>query len=166
MILDAIQFASKKHKGQVRRGSGLPYVMHPIMVMELVQQWKGNSKHIMELKCAALLHDTLEDTDTSYHEIEDKFGPLVASIVMELTSSEEGIKKLGKHEYLYQKMQKMSQYAFTLKLLDRLSNVIDLPSEKYKTRTIKMLNKLMVTRIELTECQEKIIEKIIDYCED
>ena len=63
------------------------------------------------------MHDTLEDTPCSYIEIETEFGPLVASVVMELTSDEEAIKKIGKNEYLKEKMLNMSKYALTLKLV-------------------------------------------------
>jgi guanosine-3',5'-bis(diphosphate) 3'-pyrophosphohydrolase len=164
LVLKAIQFASEKHKGQVRRGSGLPYVTHPIIVMELVQKYKGTSKHIDELKCAALLHDTLEDTDCTYQEIEREFGPLTASLVMELTSDDVMVKKLGKNEYLKLKMSRMSQYAFTLKLLDRLSNILDQPGESYAKKTIKLISFLREERKELTERQIGIMNDIQDAC--
>jgi len=164
LVLKAIQFASEKHKGQVRRGSGLPYVTHPIIVMELVQKYKGTSKHIDELKCAALLHDTLEDTDCTYQEIEREFGPLAASLVMELTSDDVMVKKLGKNEYLKLKMSRMSQYAFTLKLLDRLSNVMDGPTKKYVKNTVELMEHLIAERKEVTDRQAKIMGEIIRVC--
>lgn len=164
LVLKAIQFAAHKHKGQERRGSGLPYVTHPIIVMELVQHYKGTSKHIEELKCAALLHDVLEDTECTYAEIEREFGPLVASLVMELTSDEVRLKEIGKNEYLKQKMLKMSQYAFTLKLLDRLSNIMDGPREGYVKKTLNMMSYLLHHREELTERQKGIIDDIQTAC--
>lgn len=164
LVLKAIKFASEKHKGQERRSSGLPYVTHPIIVMELVQKYKGDSKNIEELKSAALLHDTLEDTETSYQEIEREFGPLVGSLVLELTSDEVMIKELGKNEYLKQKMLKMSQYAFTLKLLDRLSNIMDEPRESYVKKTLNMLAFLLKERKEITEKQKSIISDIQTEC--
>jgi guanosine-3',5'-bis(diphosphate) 3'-pyrophosphohydrolase len=164
LVIKAIQFASEKHKGQERRGSGLPYVTHPIIVMELVQKYKGTSKHIDELKCAALLHDTLEDTETSYGEIEREFTPLVASIVMELTSDSIRINEIGKNEYLKEKMEKMSQYAFTLKLLDRLSNVMDGPTKKYLKDTLKLMEHLTAKREDITDRQVRIMQKIVVVC--
>lgn len=165
-VIKAIQFASEKHKGQERKTSGLPYVTHPIIVMELVQQYKGDSKHINELKCAALLHDVLEDTECSYVEIEREFGPLVASMVMELTSDNERIKDIGKNDYLKDKMIKMSQYSFTLKLLDRLSNILDTPTDKYKENTIELMEFLLENRDEITDRQKRIIGEIIKNCKD
>jgi (p)ppGpp synthase/HD superfamily hydrolase len=132
--------------------------------MELVQKYKGASSHIDELKCAALLHDTLEDTDTNYAEIERHFGPLVASIVVELTSDPIAIKKMGKNKYLMEKMIKMSRYAFVLKLLDRLSNIMDNPGEAYVVKTLKMMKYLREHRVDLTDRQERIITKIEEEC--
>ncbi len=164
LIINAISFASEKHKGQERKGSGLPYVIHPIIVMELVQKYKSDSKHITELKCAALLHDVLEDTLCTYVELERNFGPLVASLVMELTSDNELIEKLGKNEYLKQKMVKMSKYTFTLKLLDRYSNIIDAPTEKYVNDTLDMMEYLKANREDLSAKQTIIIEDIKKAC--
>jgi len=165
LVLKAIKFASEKHKGQVRRSTGLPYVTHPIIVMELVQKYKGTSKHIEELKCAALLHDTLEDTETTYHELEREFGPLVSSIVIELTNDEKQVKLMGKNEYLKDKMKRMSQYAFTLKLLDRLSNILDEPGENYVKKTIKLIQFLRNERKEITERQLRIMSDIEEACD-
>jgi myo-inositol-1(or 4)-monophosphatase len=164
-ILEAIQFAAKKHKGQERRGTKLPYVIHPIIVMELIQKFKGDSKHIEELKIAGLLHDVFEDTNATYFEVEQKFGSLVASIVMELTSDEKMIEKLGKNEYLKQKMINMSKYAFILKLLDRYSNILDNPAKKYVDLTIDMMEFLKENRKDITTLQLEIINLIIQECE-
>ena len=163
-VVQAIQFASEKHKGQIRRGSGLPYVTHPIIVMELVQHYKGTSKNIENLKCVALLHDVLEDTECTYFELEREFGALVASLVQELTSDEEQIKILGKNKYLMQKMLRMSQYAFTLKLLDRLSNIMDGPTKKYLKDTLEMIDYLKKNKADLTETHKNILRDLKKEC--
>ncbi len=163
LILNAIKFASEKHNGQVRKTSGLPYVTHPIIVMELIQKFKGESTNLDSLKCAALLHDTLEDTKTDYFEIERLFGPMVASIVLELTNDEKTIETIGKLQYLKNKMLTMSKYAFVIKLVDRLSNVIDSPSQQYMADTLELMNYLMHYRV-LTERQTKIINEIVSNC--
>lgn len=164
LIIKAINFAATKHKGQERRGSGLPYFVHPVIVSHLIAKYKGTSKHLDELQCIALLHDTLEDTETSYKEIEREFGPLVASTVMELTSDEVAIEKMGKNEYLKQKMVKMSKYAFILKLIDRFANITDGPREKYVIQTLDMMDYLKSHRPDITERQLKIIDDIETEC--
>lgn len=164
LVIKAISFAATKHKGQERKGSGLPYVIHPIIVMELIQKYKGNSKDIEALKCAAILHDVLEDTDCDSKELEREFGPLVASLVMELTSDKIMIKKFGKKEYIKNKMINMSKYAFILKLLDRFSNIIDEPRTKYVYDTIETLDFIKTNRADITERQSLIILDIENAC--
>lgn len=159
-IVKCLQFAAEKHKGQERRCSGLPYIIHPITVMHLLEKYKV-SKNIEDLKCAAILHDTLEDTPCSYIEIETEFGPLVASVVMELTSDEEAIKKIGKNEYLKEKMLNMSKYALTLKLVDRLANVLDAPKPNYLKDTLSLMAYITDNRYDITDTQKNIIRDIV-----
>jgi (p)ppGpp synthase/HD superfamily hydrolase len=166
LIIKAINFAATKHKGQERRGSGLPYFVHPVIVSELISKYKGDSKHLAELKCAALLHDVIEDTATNYKELEREFGPLVASLVMELTSDEIAIEKMGKNDYLKHKMASMTKYAFILKLVDRYSNIIDGPNVKYVKNTLDMMNYLRLNRKDITPRQLKIISDIELACVD
>ena len=72
-VLEAIEFATVKHDGQVRKITGEPYICHPVRVAGLaeyfIQPGQLNKSHII---IAAILHDTLEDTDTTYDEIKNK----------------------------------------------------------------------------------------------
>lgn len=74
-------FAEKAHKGQVRKYTGEPYVSHCISVRNIVT----TVAHTDEMLCAALLHDTVEDTDATLADIKDKFGWLIAMYVDGLT---------------------------------------------------------------------------------
>jgi (p)ppGpp synthase/HD superfamily hydrolase len=130
----------------------------------LIAKYKPASKHLEELQIAGLLHDVLEDTDCDYQEIEREFGPLVASIVMELTSDPIKIAELGKNEYLKQKMIKMSKYAFVLKLVDRLSNILDAPGEAYVKKTLNMIEYLRLNRENITDHQILILNDIENAC--
>lgn len=78
---EALAFATLKHHGQVRKYTGEPYVTHCVAVAEEVRRRGGSP----EVVTAALLHDTLEDTETTGVELLDKFGPVVARLVEELT---------------------------------------------------------------------------------
>jgi (p)ppGpp synthase/HD superfamily hydrolase len=91
---------------------------------------------------AALLHDTLEDTETDFSEISSTFGDAVANLVRELTSDKDKIKQMGKNKYLIDKMLKMSDDTFTIKLCDRLSNISDLPSKSYLHDILEMMYQL------------------------
>jgi len=162
MIYKALKFAEKKHKDQVRKGSGLPYVTHPINTSYLLTSFK-RSKHIEELVCAAILHDTLEDTATSFVDLANEFTPLVASLVYELTSDEDQIKLLGKNEYFKKKLLGISNYALVLKLVDRLSNVSDNPKLQYVQDTVELVNYISRKR-KLTKTHKKIIIEILAVC--
>ena len=135
---EVLKFATEKHKGQ-KRDDGKDYIVHPIRVAKLVDEYKAKYSQNREvIVAAALLHDTLEDTYTSYRELKEKFGEVVASIVQELTTAKYGSKMIGKGLYLAEKMQMMTNYALTIKLADRYDNLCDLDkcSENKIKRTI------------------------------
>lgn len=158
------EFAAIKHSGQVRK-TGEPYVSHPIRVAEIVKHYKGLSKNLDVLVAAALLHDTLEDTDTSYKELKQRFGEDVASIVLEVTSAKIASKLFGKHNYLLHKMEDMTPYALTIKLADRLDNICDFVGcsqefvEKYIAETEFILENLKNER-KYGNAQEQLAKAI------
>ncbi len=87
IITKAFEFANKAHKG-ARRRSGEPYIMHPIAVARIVVNEIGLGSTSI---CSALLHDVVEDTDYTCEDIEELFGPKIASIVNGLTKISGGI---------------------------------------------------------------------------
>lgn len=157
-VLAAIQFATIKHAGQVRKVSGDPYVSHPLAVSYILSSAKV-SKNRDDLLCACLLHDVLEDTDTTFIEIAEQFGPLVASLVFELTNDPDAIAKLGKLEYQKAKMKGMSSYGLVIKLADRLHNCMDSPTDKMKSDTLELIGYLEENR-RLSATHKKLINSI------
>ena len=89
-----------------------------------VKQFK-KSNNLSAMIQAAYLHDTLEDTDTTYKDLVKQFGALVADMVQQLTTDKEASDAIGKGEYIAGKMAKMSSWALVVKLADRLANVQD-----------------------------------------
>ena len=158
-----LEFAKEKHSGQTR-ADGTPYINHPIRVSEIVTKYKPSSNSNI-LKAGAILHDVLEDTYTSYRELIDRFGLVVASLVMEVTSSDFVSKMVGKQIYLAHKMRYMSSYALVIKLADRLDNLSDVKAlkiekiEKTFFDTIYMLNYIETKRI-LTTPQANLVSAI------
>jgi (p)ppGpp synthase/HD superfamily hydrolase len=157
-ILEALEFATKKHEGQFRKGSGLKYVTHTIAVSYLVGKYK-TSKKLEYLIIAAILHDCLEDTDTTFIEMVENFGPLVASLVLELSNDPEQIKEMGKLEYQKRKCLGMSSYGLVIKLCDRLHNISDNPSKKMVSDTSTLLTFLEENR-KLSKTHKTIIDEI------
>ncbi|MBQ6747413.1 MAG: bifunctional (p)ppGpp synthetase/guanosine-3',5'-bis(diphosphate) 3'-pyrophosphohydrolase [Bacteroidaceae bacterium] len=77
-LLDrAICFAVKAHANTERKGKGFPYIVHPLEAVVIVSTMTSDQ----ELLAAAVLHDTLEDTDTTYEQLEREFGKRVADLV-------------------------------------------------------------------------------------
>lgn len=78
MIDEAIEFATKAHAGQFRKGTKRPYIVHPVEVADIVATMTQDE----EIICAAVLHDTIEDCEGITEEIlREKFGERVASMV-------------------------------------------------------------------------------------
>lgn len=170
MIQKAIEFATEKHKGQMRKFEKKEYIEHPKKVAQIIKENK-ESKKLNELIAAAILHDTLEDTKTTESELKKYFGKLIASLVKELTTNEEEKKEMGKKEYLLEKMANMSSWGLVIKLADRLDNVSDLSSspkefqKKYIEET-KFILKQLEEKRKLSETHKKIIEKIKEKLND
>lgn len=148
---EALAYATQAHAGQTRSG-GDPYITHPMRVADHIRQYK-QSHNLDALISAAYLHDTIEDTDTTQEALHDLFGGLVASLVKELTSDPEEIKRVGKAQYLSHKMAAMSSYGLVLKLADRLDNVKDITTArtpqwraKYAAETNQILDYIEKTR--------------------
>ena len=77
-LLDrAIIFAVRAHAGTERRGKGFPYIVHPMEAMEIVSTMTADQ----ELLAAAVLHDTVEDTDVTVEQLRKEFGGRIAGIV-------------------------------------------------------------------------------------
>ncbi len=164
MLLDALHFANEKHAGQVRRGSGHPYVTHTIAVSYLVAAYKPRSARLEELLVAAVLHDSLEDTDATFAELAERFSPLVASLVLELSNDAEKVAKLGKLEYQTKKLLGMSSYGLVIKLADRLHNISDGPTEKMVCDTLELMRRLRAGR-KLSATQERLVSDIESACQ-
>lgn len=150
----AYAFAKYKHKqtGAIRKCSGLPYFVHPKAVAMIILE---NGGTIEQINCA-LLHDTLEDTETSSLELKTLFGEKVASMVWELTNSNVEIEKLGKEEYMNKKLVTLSEDALTVKLADFICNMNDMPNDKQMERMCKNIYNLIINRPNISELNKKL----------
>ena len=78
-LLDAaLAFAAVAHQGQKRKGTAIPYIVHPVGVMVVLLQAGETDAEVL---AAALLHDTVEDAGIPLTELRDRFGERVAAIV-------------------------------------------------------------------------------------
>jgi len=140
--LKAIEFASRKHSTQRRKDKDAsPYINHPIAVAHLVADTGGISDVVTLM--AAVLHDTIEDTETTAEELEAEFGPAVRKVVEELTDD----KKLEKEERKQLQVThapRLSDRAKAIKLADKIANVQDVtdapPAKWDLTRRVEYLD--------------------------
>lgn len=162
IVKTAYDFAVRKHEGQFRKYIGIPYVEHPIAVAKMIDEVDGREKLIL----TALLHDTLEDTNTTYWELRLMFGVKVAELVVELTTVKEMRELFGsKKRQLTHDLNEMSDDAFLVKLADRISNISDILSdttpkdffEWYMSETVYIINHL---EREYTKKQKILLNKL------
>lgn len=123
-LLKATSFAAYKHRNQRRKdATGTPYINHPLMVVRLMSG-VGRVLH-KDALIAGVLHDTVEDTDTTPEEIEELFGADVRSLVMEVTDNKALDKKARKRLQI-EHAPYLSPGAKIIKLADKTANVTDI----------------------------------------
>jgi len=134
-LLEAIRFAAEKHRNQRRKDSEQsPYINHPIEVAQLL--WEIGGVRDLEVLLAAVLHDTVEDTETRPEEISDRFGESVMSFVMEVTDD----KNLPKGERKRLQIEHAPHISFgakLIKLADKSCNVRNLVTMPPKNWPLK-----------------------------
>lgn len=140
-LIKSIKFASKKHAGQ-KRASGEEYISHPLAVAGILIEWQLD----LDAVIAAILHDTVEDTNTPISEIEEQFGKKVAFLVdgvTKVTAARQGMRPID--SYLPQTPDNLSKLLIAvgqdarvllIKLADRLHNLRTLqylsPTKQHK----------------------------------
>ena len=123
LLVKAMSFAANKHKHQRRKGKeASPYINHPIGLVEVLVDI-GNVTDINAI-CAALLHDTVEDTRTTREELTEAFGPEITRIVMEVTD-DKSLSKAERKQAQIDHARHLSNEARAVKLADKICNLGD-----------------------------------------
>jgi guanosine-3',5'-bis(diphosphate) 3'-pyrophosphohydrolase len=126
-LLQAAAFAAEKHRAQRREDSaGTPYINHPLAVATVLAVEGGVTNE--SLLVAALLHDTVEDTQTTFAEIEAAFGAEVARLVAEVTD-DKSLPKATRKQLQIEHAAQASQLAKQLKIADKICNVRDMAAD-------------------------------------
>ena len=143
-VRDAFQYAKAHHEGQLRK-DGSPYITHPLEVAHLVAELGLDADSIM----AALLHDTIEDTDATHEEVAKRFSETVADLV-------EGVTKLNKVKYTSTEEKQMENLrkmlmamaqdvrVILIKICDRVHNIRTLEFQSEKKQREKALENLEI----------------------
>ena len=126
LILKVVTFAAEKHRNQRRKDpDASPYINHPIALANVLLH-EGGVTDVVVL-CAALLHDTLEDTQTTPEELARHFGTEIQDIVLEVTDNKK-LKKRKRKELQMKHAPALSSRAKLVKLADKICNLRDVGS--------------------------------------
>jgi len=117
----AVDYAARQHIAQRRKGERAePYINHLTEVAALLAEATGGSDVVLLM--GGLLHDTLEDTDSTYEDLVERFGPEVAGLVAEVTD-DKSLPKEERKRLQIEKTPVKSRRAKLLKLADKTSNL-------------------------------------------
>ena len=135
LLHKAIEFAALKHRNQKRKGSDTPYIVHPVEVMLFLKEIGCSAETV----AAGILHDTLEDTETTLEELKENFGETVAALVA--AESEDKSKSWQERKQsTIDKIKSADSDTIAICLADKLSNLqsmvydIDIVGDKLWSR--------------------------------
>ncbi|MCX6218050.1 HD domain-containing protein [Spirosoma sp.] len=171
---ETIKFAARKHgeTSQTIPGTNLPYVVHlSNVVMEILMAAQETKD--FDLKYAiqvALLHDTLEDTNTTFEELQETFSSEVAQAVLALTKDKD-IPKAEQMADSLTRIKKLPKEVWTVKLADRITNLQAPPAhwspekiQAYQTQSLQIALELKGSNRYLEERLNQKINEYSTYC--
>lgn len=119
LIHQAITFATVSHMGQTRKGTRIPYIVHPYEVGQILTAAGADT----EVICAGLLHDTVEDTEASLEDIRTVFGDRVAALVAGASEDKSKTWRERKQHTIDYLAKEASEEELLLACADKLSNM-------------------------------------------
>lgn len=123
-LLDALAFAADKHRNQRRKDAeASPYINHPIALANVLANEGGVDDDTV--LAAAILHDTIEDTETSADELRYRFGDAITAIVLEVTDDKD-LPKAERKRLQVEHAPHISHGAKLVKLADKICNLRDI----------------------------------------
>ncbi len=169
IVWNALEFAAFKHRLQRRKGNHrLPYINHPIAVTGILQRFGETDP---ELLSAALLHDVLEDTDSSEEELKVLFGEHITKMVMEVTDDMTLLSKERKALQI-KHAAALSTEAKKIKIADKTANTLDLYKHPLSWSITRKKRYIQWARNVVKECRgvNKALEdnfyRVADLCEE
>lgn len=147
-LIEAINFAAQKHRKQKRKGANQePYINHPLEILNILTSIGKIEAY--DILIAAVLHDTIEDTETSEEEIVKLFGAEVYDLVSEVTD-DKNLPKATRKQLQIEHAPHLSNGAKYIKLADKISNIEDVAENPPEGWTKER-------RLEYVEWGEKVV---------
>ena len=161
---DALTFVFSRHNEQTRKSAKILYVIHPVRVALILRSVGFSESEHENLMIAALCHDLIEDTKTTFDEISTHFGKEVALIVSELSKPNDK----SKDEWI-KSFNTMSMEARIIKMADRIDNLMDIPSStwtrekqiQYAQQGELILNYCGKANIKLAELLKSTVQEVL-----
>jgi len=167
VYIQAWNFATQKHAGQTyggsKEGMQVDYLNHigvvAMEVMHCLQYTKIKYDANLAIQCA-ILHDTIEDTNTTYEEIESIFGKKVAEGILALTKNE----KLSKEQKMIDSLNRINLLTAeiaTVKVADRITNLYHPPFYWDSNKIESYLQESKLIAQELTKADSVLVERLM-----
>ncbi|MFO1306623.1 MAG: HD domain-containing protein [Burkholderiales bacterium] len=130
LVVDAAAFAADRHRNQRRKDAdATPYINHPLTLARVLMS-EGDVDDVATI-VAAILHDTIEDTETTRQDIVERFGEEIADIVVEVTDDKD-LPKQRRKDLQVEHAPHLSHKARAVKLADKICNLRDVASSPPK----------------------------------
>jgi len=124
ILIRALAFASRKHSTQRRKDADAsPYINHPIALVSILAVEAAVTDR--DVLCAALLHDTIEDTATTPEELAENFGPIIGAVVAEVTDNK-SLPRERRKRLQVEHAHRLSPAAALVKIADKIANLRDM----------------------------------------
>lgn len=160
--LEAWNFASAIHNGQTIPGSDIPYINHlGLVTMEATATIANNNiDNPNLLVVCALLHDSIEDTSTTYDDLKRSFGSDIANGVLSLSKNEELPSKAEQMQDSLQRIKRQPIEVWMVKLCDRITNLQPPPKHWHKEKIAHYQNEARLILDQLGEASEFLAERL------
>lgn len=157
---NAIMFATKAHTGQTRKGNNIPYIYHPMEVLQILTEMGCDE----DVKIAGVLHDTVEDTDTTIEDIKEAFGENVALLVGGHTEDKSKTWQERKEDDIAA-LRAGSVGLKAIVFADKLSNIISLYDD-YKVMGDTVYEKFNAGKEKQAWYYGELLKVFVEYKED
>lgn len=148
----ALYFATNAHEGQKRKGKDTPYIAHPVAVGYLLLK-SGATEAVV---IAGILHDTIEDTETTYEALVTEFGKDIAEIVNDVTEQDRSLPWIERKRIALEHVKDMRDEAVLVKTADAIHNMSDQIAD-YKKEGERMFERFSASKDQQLERYEKLV---------
>ena len=125
-IFAALRFATWAHTGQFRKATKVPYIVHPVAVMQTLIQYNASSDAV----AAGILHDTLEDTPTTESDLRQKFGDRITDLVVGASEPDKSLSWEARKEHTLEMLSQTDDIEQLMVVCaDKLSNISSIAAD-------------------------------------